>query len=434
MLFDRSSNRSTNVYGPDAHDFSKEQKVRKVLVAPDLNTNIWISVDNSEVGKGKGYGFALHWHDPVFSMKKELELIPEDSLHRRTIDATSPDHDPLPPDTLPDLRPKMRLRRIQCLGTGNSGAVMKAANVDTGDVYAVKVVHNSDRPERTLREAKTLTEISHPHIIKVHYAQWNDEDQLEVIMDLHDGCVDTLVNQGGLYRKVELILDLQRQMLEALDYLSVLGLVHGDIKPGNILYSVRPSGRYNFILSDFNVSHSNDEAAVSLGTEPFIAPELRRDQQTGQTSKADIWSLAVTILYVGSPVFRRKIRREEDVMEAIEAALEDSHFTHLRPMLKMDPAEQSTLAGPSLEPLLFKTCTDLLRLIATLLLGASFLDFSLLRLSRDLLRLKLSVFGGVLFLEFTLLRVSTYLGSRQYDSDNPLRLVVMVLLDALAHL
>lgn len=168
MLFDRSSNRSTNVYGPDAHDFSKEQKVRKVLVAPDLNTNIWISVDNSEVGKGKGYGFALHWHDPVFSMKKELELIPEDSLHRRTIDATSPDHGPLPPDTLPDLRPKMRLKRIRCLGTGNSGAVMQAANVDTGDVYAVKVVHNSDRPERTLREAKTLTEISHVRLL-----QWN---------------------------------------------------------------------------------------------------------------------------------------------------------------------------------------------------------------------------------------------------------------------
>lgn len=163
-------------------------------------------------------------------------------------------------------------------------------------------------------------------------------------MDLHDGCVDALVNQGGLYRKVELMFDLQRQMLEALDYLSVLGLVHGDIKPGNILYSVRPSGRHNFILSDFDVSHSNDEAAISLGTEPFIAPELRRDRQTGQTSKADIWSLAVTILYVGSPVFRLKIRRENDVMDAIEAALEDSRFAHLRPMLKVDPAERASAA------------------------------------------------------------------------------------------
>ncbi|EOD46544.1 putative calcium calmodulin-dependent protein kinase protein [Neofusicoccum parvum UCRNP2] len=216
MLYDRSTLHTTSVRGPDAHDFSPGLP-RKVLVAPGLNTEIWL---------GEEYSFALHWHKHALDIGAELELFQEDLLQRLTIEAASPARDTVSRHALPDLKPNIRFQRRKALGSGSFGKVYKAANIDTGDLFAVKLVYIPDRARKprnyaqVMREVETLARSSHPNIVDYLFAQRND-NYLEICMGLYQGSVEALVARNLFEGDVDLTLNLLHQMLMALDYLAV---------------------------------------------------------------------------------------------------------------------------------------------------------------------------------------------------------------------
>jgi len=116
-------------------------------------------------------------------------------------------------------------------------------------------------------------------------------------MGLKEGSAEDLMKKGLFTRSEPAVRSLFEQMLRALDYLACKGIIHRDVKPANILYTRLPEGRFLFQLADFGICNILGNSRSSVGSRPFIAPEILSQQGTEQTPKADVWSLFVTLAY-----------------------------------------------------------------------------------------------------------------------------------------
>lgn len=140
-------------------------------------------------------------------------------------------------------------------------------------------------------------------------------------------------------------------MLQALDFLASRNLIHRDVKPGNILYTradgAADADAYTFCLADFGVTNSAYMASTYAGTRVFMAPEIAR-RDALQTSKADVWSLCVTVLSVRNEGgFADKVNSQElqtsgDIEAAVLRLAAD--LTPLQPMAVVDPARRASAA------------------------------------------------------------------------------------------
>lgn len=112
-----------------------------------------------------------------------------------------------------------------------------------------------------------------------------------IFMRLMDDNLLSLINKPELQCRV-----FQRgflhQMLQALDYLDCHSIIHGDIKPSNILYVKGPDSEYHFQLADFGLAGTGKSRR---GTHPYMAPEVFYGDAEIST-KIDIWSLYMTLL------------------------------------------------------------------------------------------------------------------------------------------
>ena len=162
------------------------------------------------------------------------------------------------------------------------------------------------------REAKVMTEVAHPGIVKViELGEWNG--RLFLAMELLAGksLAEQLVREGGQGGKagkrltVKRTLAIIRPVLEALEYAHALGVVHRDLKPENIM--IIPGGllsRESIKLLDFGIAKLGDRSVQAsqkltqhgmvLGTPAYMAPEQAAGQEADVRS--DVYSCGI-ILY-----------------------------------------------------------------------------------------------------------------------------------------
>jgi serine/threonine-protein kinase len=190
------------------------------------------------------------------------------------------------------------------LGRGGWSIVYLAWDLKLEREVALKALAPESREDasardRFLQEARTLARLRHPAIVAVYDVEAVAEPPFYT-MELLDGpsAGRQAAAAGGL--PLERVIALISAAAGALDYLHRAGLVHGDVKPANILLDRfdRPA------LIDFGlVRHLDGPDLGMAGTPPYMAPELLRGERVG--AGADIYGLAVTAyeLLTGRPPY-----------------------------------------------------------------------------------------------------------------------------------
>ncbi|WP_443073366.1 protein kinase domain-containing protein [Streptomyces sp. NBC_01451] len=150
------------------------------------------------------------------------------------------------------------------------------------------------RRERTLREAKATARIDHPNVVRV-YDVVDEGERLWIVMELVVGrsLEQLLVEDGPLGPGDTARLGLG--LVSALRQVHAGGVLHRDIKPGNVLVE-RRDGRV--VLTDFGIAAIQDAKALTMvgmlvGSPDYMAPERVSGRQQGPPS--DVWSLGATL-------------------------------------------------------------------------------------------------------------------------------------------
>lgn len=207
----------------------------------------------------------------------------------------------------------------QLLGMGGMGGVYAAHDKVLNRAVAIKVMNkrlgeDKEFVDNFLREAQAAARINHPSVVQIHsFGQENGMPY--IVMELiTGGSFDKVIaNRGG---KVDapLALRIGQEVAEGLKHAAADGLVHGDVKPENILLDDEGHAK----LVDFGIAslsgHKSDEI---WGTPYYIAPEKVRRQKTD--FRADIYSLGATLFHAiaGVPPFEG-----QDSVAVVKARLE----------------------------------------------------------------------------------------------------------------
>ena len=192
------------------------------------------------------------------------------------------------------------------LGAGGMGTVYRASQRSLGRAVAVKILdarwaRSADVVRRFLREAHSLSRVSHPNVVAVHDFGHTDDGYSWIAMELVAGrTLAELIatTPGGLApaRVVSLALELTA----ALEAAHTAGLVHRDLKPANVMLLDAPGGRDFVKVLDFGIARPITDATQMtetgklVGTPHYLAPEVVEGEVPGP--EADLYALGI-ILY-----------------------------------------------------------------------------------------------------------------------------------------
>ncbi|MGV9879357.1 protein kinase domain-containing protein [Streptomyces sp. NPDC003006] len=208
-----------------------------------------------------------------------------------------------------------RYRLEARLGRGGMGVVWRATDLLLGRGVAVKELERDETlsdteatqaRERTLREARAVAQLRHPHIVVVHDVVVENE-QPYIVMELIEGgsLAGRIARQGPL--DADAVARMGIDLLGALSTAHEAGILHRDLKPANVLVE-RATGRV--VLTDFGIAQVTGATTLTevgsfVGSPEYTAPERIAGERTGPES--DLWSLGALLVtaLAGESPFRR---------------------------------------------------------------------------------------------------------------------------------
>lgn len=182
-----------------------------------------------------------------------------------------------------------RYEILDTIATGDFATVLRARDRELGREVAIKQIHpqflaDQQQLARYWREAQLLASLQHPNILTIY----------DIVRPR--GWLILELMQGSLKQRVQgeaLDLDSLRIVLaaglNALHFLHTNGVIHGDVKPGNLLFDAQNRIK----LGDFGLARraSNEEGSLLKGTTKYMAPELVSDQFGPVGPASDLYSL-----------------------------------------------------------------------------------------------------------------------------------------------
>jgi eukaryotic-like serine/threonine-protein kinase len=216
---------------------------------------------------------------------------------------------------------------LEKIGEGGMGAVYRAEDMQTGKIYALKVLQRElardptfiDRFEQEVRAVFTL---DHPNIVKA-YDVGRDGDHHYLVMEYVHGedAYSILEKRGNLIEKEAL--KISRQIASALQHVDEAGLVHRDIKPENILVTADGVAKLTdlglAIKGEAKLRRRLTATGVAMGTPSYLSPEQIRGESLD--IRSDLYSLGATLyeLVTGKVPFEG-----ESAQDVMKRHLEDS--------------------------------------------------------------------------------------------------------------
>ncbi|XP_061488090.1 inhibitor of nuclear factor kappa-B kinase subunit epsilon isoform X2 [Rhineura floridana] len=202
------------------------------------------------------------------------------------------------------------------LGQGATASVYKARNKKSGVLVAVKVFNNASylRPQEVqIREFEVLKKLNHQNIVKLFAVEEIESCKQKVlVMEYCSGgsllsLLEDPENAFGLTESEFLIV--LRCVVAGMNHLRENGVVHRDIKPGNIMRLIGEDRQSIYKLTDFGAAREldDDEKFESVyGTEEYLHPDmykravLKKPQRKAYGVAVDLWSIGVTFYHAAT--------------------------------------------------------------------------------------------------------------------------------------
>jgi hypothetical protein len=227
-----------------------------------------------------------------------------------------------------------RYRLLKRIGKGGMGEVWRAEDRVLRRNVALKILlqeygRKPDAVARFEREIQATASISHPNVVRIHDWGVTDDGIWYYAMDLLEGTdLHSLIRRCGSMPPA-LALHLFVPAAHGLAEAHRHGIVHRDIKPGNMFVVAKGGEPQAIKLLDFGIAQTGDDAGLTLagavmGTPDFMAPEVLAGAPGG--TSADIYGFAASIYYALTGTTPREARNApvSSRLTGIPAALDDA--------------------------------------------------------------------------------------------------------------
>ncbi len=196
-----------------------------------------------------------------------------------------------------------RYRILAFLGQGSMGAVFRALDETTSRLMAIKLLHGSrvsdpNSRKRFLREAKTISSLNHPNIVKLfHYGLLGEEQPYIVTEFLKGESLSKRIRERG-HIPLDQALPIIRQVLSAVGEAHRAKVIHRDLKPENIVIEDDIVKVLDFGVAKLMYERNEQSGSLTMdgkvcGSPGYMSPEQCRGEELD--IRSDVYSLGVTI-------------------------------------------------------------------------------------------------------------------------------------------